>query len=1150
MTVKDAPVGRLLLDAEREARRAAETATAIRDEFLRSAFAISGQHVLSAWHCVSDQPDGPWWWRVWVDGAVRYVPVALVNHDVPFDVAVLGVDETRLDDAGLTSEDAAGLLAAVTVPLAVELSLQDEVQVKGYPANASSAHHDTITGRVVDLRSQQPGVAALKLGSPALEAIDPLNPRGMSGGPVLRVTTDGDGPHPAVGLVRSVPRGRLQDTEGNPITALGGSVFATRIEDVASVLPEVGDALVAVVPPVAHPRRVGSSLTALLRADAETVAFFGRTGELAALQQWAESEHERAAWLITGPGGQGKTRLALHFGRHLANTGRWVCTLVRGPEDLQLVRDVAARARAAGRSLMLVVDYAAEYGAPALTDLADALTGDEAPQWRILLLARATGDWWSPEGMAASPTAGVRDRLLARGVVVPERELALAALVPHAEDRAAVFVSLVEQLRPRAEAFAQLHDLTVASAAIAPDMTGADFGSALLLHVAAVTSLLPAAGHPRQAGSPASARDLFGQVIDLECRHHWLYADADAERLYSGVAAAFGDLLQPAHRHVVVETAVAAATLAGAVHRREAEQLIKAALGVDTRRAGAIAAWLHALYPAAPSEAPSWLPPLQPDRLGEELIARVIRREQADGLADGDLLPHRIVSAMKMPGTAVSARQAEQAITVLVRIGARDASVASLLANGHTGVVDLLPPEVDLATALGALPHHRNTHLLPSAAIIAERAIQRFETLHPGWRDADSTDPALARVIATGAWLLRTLGRRRADAGRPDEATAPSAEATLLYRRLAETNTTSYLPDLAGSLSNLSDRLAEVGRSDEALTPGAEATLVYHVLASTNPTAYLNDLAASLNNLSLSLAEIGRREEALARTQEAVTIRRRLVETNPEYLPDLAGSLSNLSNRLAELGHSDVALTPAKEAVALYRKLAESNPAPHLPDLAGSLSNLASRLAELGRHEDALPHFVEAIGLQRGLSATNSAAYAPDLATSLNNLGLCLASAGCREDALPPTQETVAIRRRLAETNPAAHIPALASSLKNLGLRLADLGRREDALAPAEEAVTMYRGLAEAAPAVYLPHLARSLWAIGWISVALAAELDRGLEAAVEACSIYSPLADREPAAFAGFLVAATRTRADLVDLLGRRAEADELRRHLDDNGD
>ncbi|MBT8227543.1 MAG: tetratricopeptide repeat protein, partial [Dactylosporangium sp.] len=74
----------------------------------------------------------------------------------------------------------------------------------------------------------------------------------------------------------------------------------------------------------------------------------------------------------------------------------------------------------------------------------------------------------------------------------------------------------------------------------------------------------------------------------------------------------------------------------------------------------------------------------------------------------------------------------------------------------------------------------------------------------------------------------------------------------------------AFLSDLAGSLNNLGNRLSEAGRREEALAPTQEAVTIRRRLAEASPGAFLSDLAGSLNNLGIRLSEAGRREEALA----------------------------------------------------------------------------------------------------------------------------------------------------------------------------------------------------------------------------------------------------------------------------------------------
>ena len=72
----------------------------------------------------------------------------------------------------------------------------------------------------------------------------------------------------------------------------------------------------------------------------------------------------------------------------------------------------------------------------------------------------------------------------------------------------------------------------------------------------------------------------------------------------------------------------------------------------------------------------------------------------------------------------------------------------------------------------------------------------------------------------------------------------------------------AYLPDLAGSLNNMSNYLAKSGQFDSALAASEEAVAHYRTLAQALPDRFLPDLARALNNLSVHLSTLGRHEDA------------------------------------------------------------------------------------------------------------------------------------------------------------------------------------------------------------------------------------------------------------------------------------------------
>ena len=303
-------VGRILIGPDELARdRAAQGGD--RTE-LRSAFAISGPYVLTAWHCADRDERAVLWFRLRItDGSYCYVPVRVVSHDERLDTAVLALDGTRLPDRELTEAAARDLLTRAAIPLAAKV-IGTPMWVAGFSGSKPGYDSDTYMVTVVKPDLLPSGVSIMKLQGLEFGAMLPAMVRGLSGSPVLRPVDPDAGSLGAGGSSGDVAVGLVRGSVGEDPASVGGAVIATKISDVAH-LPEVGAALRA---DIVMTRRVPDyvhQIEQLVPAGGPP----DRDAELAELAAFARPGSTRppyAIWL--GIHGSGKTTLAASFARN------------------------------------------------------------------------------------------------------------------------------------------------------------------------------------------------------------------------------------------------------------------------------------------------------------------------------------------------------------------------------------------------------------------------------------------------------------------------------------------------------------------------------------------------------------------------------------------------------------------------------------------------------------------------------------------------------------------------------------------------------------------------------------------------------------------------------------------------------------------
>ncbi|HEX6901107.1 MAG TPA: CHAT domain-containing protein [Thermoanaerobaculia bacterium] len=321
---------------------------------------------------------------------------------------------------------------------------------------------------------------------------------------------------------------------------------------------------------------------ALLRAEFGVVPFHGREEEMEDLRTWCLGEESARIRLYTGPGGMGKTRLALEAARTLRAEG-WRTGFLE-PEALNSPEEAWTKISRPGGKVLVVVDYA-ETRRDLLIPLLRGIYATDSGPYRVILLARAALDWWEQlkterhgVGALLSGPATSRQSLAPLAFAVPERARSYELAANAFSERLA---------KPYPESL--------------PGNLDADyFERVLLLHMSALIAV--DGGKERVKGE----NGILDQILYRE-RRHW------RERVKgAGLPSTFAKGIGRAMAAITMES--------GITNEEEAVDILRSLSFFDGQSTDVLirtARLLHECYPGT-----RWIEPLLPDLLGEHLIDR------------------------------------------------------------------------------------------------------------------------------------------------------------------------------------------------------------------------------------------------------------------------------------------------------------------------------------------------------------------------------------------------------------------------------------------------------------------------------------------------------------------------------------------------
>ncbi|MFP8959087.1 tetratricopeptide repeat protein [Streptomyces nanhaiensis] len=808
----------------------------------------------------------------------------------------------------------------------------------------------------------------------------------------------------------------------------------------------------------------------LLRADAEVVTFHGRERELRELRDWCEHDPQTfSVRVVTGPAGQGKTRLARRLTDELRGQG-WVTGHLRTSlRDRDVPADKLSSLDTA-LPLLLVIDYA-DSRPNLVRRVVEHLRTTRHPT-RVLLLARADGSW-RQDGLGAA----YAEEILARAPVT-----ALAPLAPATESqeaRAALYTGAVTDF---ARLLDRLPDFPgrpkagwgVLARALRPprDLADEEYACALTLLTRALTALLQH-GTAHVTRSP----DDSAAVLLRHEQRYWMRSARDHAGRLDGVP--------PDSLNETLHTAVAVATLCGAADQAEAVATLRGVLGLPVRTVEGVAAWLRSLYP--PEQDRYW-GALRPDRVGEHHVCRVLFDPAlslpvaplfADGSTDQQIqlftVLVRAATAHHEAGRVEQARHIEQELLrsidraeldhgtlvyLSVLLPHRESCLEMLALRVAQERVTLGKRRVRIEDSPAAVTSHAlSLDSLSRQLTRAQRheeALQHQENAVGILRDvvqADSGHRLLyVHVLVNLSDCLRRVGR-------DGEALPAVEEAVDLLCRLA--HETDAEPreqsSVAFRLTNLEPQFWEAGRPDKALRVLTQAVDLYERVAEPGSGDEVL-LTESLIKLGVRLVQAGHRQEALHVTEKGVERMRRLARTDLRWEPSLLSALNNQSNLLEGVGRVVEAIGVLEQAVAIGRHRIRTGLADESLEHLLRSTRLGWLQMETGRSQDAVENLRSAVGVWQRLTGVPPQVYAY-IAKCLLHLGMLLFGAEQYEEAVQVTEESVQIRRHLAAADAEAGESELVDALAVLASLRCMTGDPPGALVAADEAVRICRAL-------------------------------------------------------------------------------------------
>ncbi|MFN3229354.1 MAG: tetratricopeptide repeat protein [Asticcacaulis sp.] len=746
----------------------------------------------------------------------------------------------------------------------------------------------------------------------------------------------------------------------------------------------------------------------MLIARYGVVPFDDHTGFLTQTLTWAWQNQrgltrDVSVRLVHGPGGCGKTRLALEALKALEKrhwSGGLLSLAFRDNAAFDAGLDSLLSAASGAvwsdntirpRGWFLVVDYA-EVRPDALKTLLatlKSLSTRHGTPIRVLLLARTAENWWSD--LVKTPEAA--GLLQPTPVHIPPLSDDVESRARFFKDCSNVFADRLKIKRP--------HDPV-------PDLSAPLFDRPLTLAMMALMQVQSRLTPAQPGQIPETA--LFDALLAAEAEN-WRRAAAPTpdSTLYQSH--------QSALKHGACQlTLWQGATDAQILDLRRHDPDYPDWTDRDHR---ATTDALLRLYPAPSSlhaAGQRAAGPIEPDLLGETALARWT--ETPPGMAA--FIASFRLGLEQTDGTDIARRMLAVLIRLLNHPDPRTREQGQILIAALEATVS--DSSVSALSRLGEALPWNTTYLRRFALLVAQR---HFEAI-------PETGDDYAAMTMRGV-VLNHLGNRYAALNRHEEAIEATKQAVQIYRQLAINRAVVFLICLARSLNYIGVYYSKLNQFEKAVEAFREALEICDS-NQTHNQEFLPDIARSLGNLGNRYSDMNLHEAAMEASERALRIYRMLESQNQlDFRPELAKCLSNLSIiYIRNQRHKD-ALDIAIQALNILRNLYDFNKDLYSSDMGDALFNVGVCYSENSQNSSAIDSFNNALIIYTDLSDSAPEIFMPRLAYTNNMLRICFLRLSLHEDACYAAKRTVDIYRELNNINHIKHRFELSKSLFNLG---------------------------------------------------------------------------------------------------------------------